>query len=62
MTSQRKLYMVGICSTEQKRAKRMPDNIVETTINNKDTLEIINDEVKLTLQAKWLDDIFIYLL
>ena len=30
MTSQRKLYMVGICSTVEKRAKRMPDIIVET--------------------------------
>ena len=31
MTSQRKPYMVGICSTIQKRAKRIPDNIAETT-------------------------------
>ena len=31
MTSQRKLDMVGTYSTVQKRAKRMPDTIVETT-------------------------------
>ena len=31
MTSQRKLYMVGICSTVQKRAKRTLDATVETT-------------------------------
>ena len=31
MTSQRKLYMVWICSTVGKWAKRMPDTIVETT-------------------------------
>ena len=29
----RKLYMVGTYSTVQKRAKRMPDTTVETTIN-----------------------------
>ena len=28
----RKLYMVGIYSTVGKRAKRMPDNTVETTL------------------------------
>ena len=31
MTSQRKLDTVGIWSTKRKRAKRMPDIIVETT-------------------------------
>ena len=31
MTSQRKLYMVGICSTVRKRAKRTSDTIVKTT-------------------------------
>ena len=32
MTSQRKLDMVGTWSTIQKRAKRMPDIIVATTV------------------------------
>ena len=31
MTSQRKLYMVGMRSTMRKQAKRIPDNIVKTT-------------------------------
>ena len=31
MTSQRKLYMVGICSTIPKGAKRTSDTIVEST-------------------------------
>ena len=31
MTSQRKLYMVGIRLTVEKQAKRTPDIIVETT-------------------------------
>ena len=31
MTSQRNLYMVGICSTVEKRAKRTWDTTVETT-------------------------------
>ena len=53
MTSQRKVYMVGICSTVRKQAKRMPDNIVETTINNKDTLEIINYEDS-SKQSGWM--------
>ena len=52
--------MVGICSTVRKRAKRMPDNKVETTINNKDTLEIINDEDKLTLQAEIVETTFVF--
>ena len=32
MTSQRKLSMVGTCSTVEKQAKRMPDPTVETTL------------------------------
>ena len=30
----RKLYMVGIHSTVEKRAKRMPDILVETALSN----------------------------
>ena len=45
----RKLYMVGIHSTVEKRAKRMPDTTVETTSHlpeEQSTLDICGSEVK----------------
>ena len=42
MTSQKKLYMVGICSTVEKRAKSMPDTLVETTTFKMLSVQLLN--------------------
>ena len=51
MTSQRKLDTVGTWSTIQKRVKRMPDIIVETTDSLPPYISKLFDPPKITADA-----------